>query len=78
MNAAAYTAVDKAEDEPELACLINAVAPGSMASVAAAGELPFIQISTDYKFPMELRKNRMMKRIAPVLLMFYGKVKLLG
>lgn len=50
MNAAAYTAVDRAEDEPGLAHQINAVAPGIMASVAAKNGLPFIHISTDYVF----------------------------
>ena len=50
MNAAAYTAVDKAEDEPELAYAVNAAAPGAMAEAAAAKGLPFLHISTDYVF----------------------------
>ncbi len=50
INAAAYTAVDKAEDEPELAHSINA--DGAEAVSAAAGEIgaPIIHFSTDYVF----------------------------
>ncbi len=50
INAAAYTAVDKAEAETELAHLINAEAPAAMARVAARRGLPFLHISTDYVF----------------------------
>lgn len=50
INAAAYTAVDKAESEPELAMRVNADAPGAMARAAAARGLPFLHISTDYVF----------------------------
>jgi dTDP-4-dehydrorhamnose reductase len=50
VNAAAYTAVDKAEDEPDLARAVNAAAPGAMAAAAAARGLPFLHISTDYVF----------------------------
>jgi dTDP-4-dehydrorhamnose reductase len=49
-NPAAYTAVDKAEDEPELAMRINAEAPGAMARWAAASDVPLIHFSTDYVF----------------------------
>ncbi len=50
INAAAYTAVDKAEDEPALAHVVNAAAPGAMAVAAAAKGVPFLHISTDYVF----------------------------
>ena len=50
INAAAYTAVDRAEDEEPLATLINGAAPGAMARAAAAGGLPFVHLSTDYVF----------------------------
>ncbi|MDN3713193.1 dTDP-4-dehydrorhamnose reductase [Paracoccus cavernae] len=50
INAAAYTAVDRAESEPELARLVNADAPAAMASAAAGLGLPFVHISTDYVF----------------------------
>ncbi len=50
INAAAYTAVDKAEDETELAFTVNGDAPGAMAEAAAAKGVPFLHISTDYVF----------------------------
>ena len=50
INAAAYTAVDKAETDRDTARVVNAVAPGVMAQAAAARGLPFIHISTDYVF----------------------------
>lgn len=50
INPAAYTAVDKAEDEPELAMLINGDAPGMIARWAADRAVPFIHFSTDYVF----------------------------
>ncbi|WP_373236174.1 dTDP-4-dehydrorhamnose reductase [Cohaesibacter celericrescens] len=53
INAAAYTAVDKAEEEEALAVLINAEAPGAMARACAQKNIPFIHISTDYVFAGE-------------------------
>ena len=50
LNAAAYTAVDQAEDEEALATLINGQAPGAMAQACAEGAIPFVHISTDYVF----------------------------
>lgn len=50
VNCAAYTAVDRAEDEPEMARRINAAAPASLAAAAAAADIPIVQISTDYVF----------------------------
>ncbi len=50
INAAAYTAVDKAESDPDTADLINAQAPAAMARACAAREIPFVSISTDYVF----------------------------
>lgn len=50
VNCAAYTAVDKAEEEPELAFKINGKAPGILAQATAAREIPMIHISTDYVF----------------------------
>jgi dTDP-4-dehydrorhamnose reductase len=50
INVAAYTAVDKAESEPELANRVNAEAPAAIAMACAANEIPFITISTDYVF----------------------------
>ncbi|CAD5203921.1 dTDP-4-dehydrorhamnose reductase [Pseudomonas sp. FEN] len=50
INPAAYTAVDQAESEPELAFAINATAPGIFAQEAASLGIPLIQYSTDYVF----------------------------
>lgn len=50
VNAAAYTAVDQAESEPESARLINAEAPGALAAEAARLDVPLIHYSTDYVF----------------------------
>jgi dTDP-4-dehydrorhamnose reductase len=50
INAAAYTAVDKAESEPELAYLVNARAPQAMARACQARGVPLIHVSTDMVF----------------------------
>ena len=50
INAAAFTAVDRAEDEADLAHAVNAEAPGAMARAAAALRIPFVHVSTDYVF----------------------------
>ena len=50
VNCAAYTAVDKAEDDEELARLLNAVAPGYLAEAIEQRGGWLIQISTDYVF----------------------------
>ncbi|MCU0817487.1 MAG: dTDP-4-dehydrorhamnose reductase [Cypionkella sp.] len=50
INAAAWTAVDKAEAEEEAATRINGDAPGAMARECAARGIPFVHISTDYVF----------------------------
>ena len=50
INAVAYTAVDHAEEEPELAHAVNALAVGEMAGFAARAQIPLVHISTDYVF----------------------------
>ena len=50
INAAAYTAVDKAEKDMELADVINRDAPTAMAQACSYLEIPFVHISTDYVF----------------------------
>ena len=50
INAAAYTAVDQAEDEPERAFRVNGAGAGALAAAAAAVGAPIIQMSTDYVF----------------------------
>ena len=51
VNAVAYTAVDKAEAEPDLARTVNTVSVAALAEVAAERNLPLVHISTDYVFP---------------------------
>ena len=50
INAAAYTAVDRAEEEEALATTINGHAPAAMAQVCAQLQIPLVHISTDYVF----------------------------
>ena len=51
INAAAFTAVDRAEAEEETAMRVNAHAPGAMAAACADMGIPFVHLSTDYVFP---------------------------
>ena len=51
IHCAAYTAVDKAEDEPELCREVNAAATGELARLAKEIGAKFLYISTDYVFP---------------------------
>lgn len=50
VNAAAYTAVDRAEEEEALATRINGDTPAAMARTCAEAGIPFVHISTDYVF----------------------------
>jgi dTDP-4-dehydrorhamnose reductase len=50
VNAAAYTAVDQAESEPEVAFAVNRDGPAYLASVCAEAGIPLIHISTDFVF----------------------------
>jgi dTDP-4-dehydrorhamnose reductase len=50
INCAAYTAVDKAEQEPEKAMMINALAPGILAKAASQINARMVHVSTDYVF----------------------------
>jgi dTDP-4-dehydrorhamnose reductase len=50
INAAAWTAVDKAETEEAAATVVNGDAPAAMARAAAARGIPFLHVSTDYVF----------------------------
>jgi dTDP-4-dehydrorhamnose reductase len=56
INPAAYTKVDQAEDEPELAFKINQDAPRVMAEKAREFRIPFIHFSTDYVFNGEKKE----------------------
>jgi dTDP-4-dehydrorhamnose reductase len=50
INSAAYTNVDRAEDERDLAFTVNAESPGAIARWAATRRVPLVQLSTDYVF----------------------------
>jgi dTDP-4-dehydrorhamnose reductase len=50
INAAAYTAVDRAETDADAARLVNAASPAAMARACAALGIPFLHVSTDYVF----------------------------
>ncbi len=50
INAAAWTAVDKAETEEAAATTVNGAAPGAMAAACAGLGIPFLHVSTDYVF----------------------------
>lgn len=77
VNAAAYTAVDHAEDEEALAHRINADAAGEGAEAAARLDIPFIQLSTDYVFDGSgTRPWREDNPVAP--LGAYGRTKAAG
>jgi dTDP-4-dehydrorhamnose reductase len=77
LNAAAYTAVDRAETEPEAAYAVNAVGAETIARAAAPQSVPIIQISTDYVFDGTKRGAYIeTDPIAP--LGVYGKTKAVG
>jgi dTDP-4-dehydrorhamnose reductase len=75
-NPAAYTAVDKAEDEPNLAMRINAEAPRAMARWLAH-DVPLIHFSTDYVFDGS-GERAWREDDAPQPLSVYGATKLAG
>lgn len=77
VNAAAYTAVDKAETESELAHLINGVAPTIMAAEQARNGGALIHVSTDYVFD-GCKNTPYTEEDAPNPLGIYGKSKLAG
>lgn len=77
INAAAYTAVDRAEAQPDLAQVVNADAPGAMARAAAALGVPFLHVSTDYVFDGSGDRPRA-EDAATGPLGVYGETKLAG
>jgi len=77
VSAAAYTAVDKAESEPELAFTINAKGPAALAQVAAELNIPIVHISTDYVFPGD-KDGPYVETDATGPVSVYGQSKLAG
>jgi dTDP-4-dehydrorhamnose reductase len=77
VNAAAHTAVDKAESEPELARAINALAPAALAQEAKRGNAWLIHYSTDYVFDGSSARP-WLETDATAPLNVYGTTKLEG
>jgi len=77
INAAAHTAVDQAESEPDAAFAINAIAPGILAEEAKALGIPLIHYSTDYVFDGS-KPAPYTETDAPNPLGVYGQSKLAG
>ena len=77
VNAAAYTAVDRAESEPDAAAAVNAAAPGELARWAAAHDATLVHYSSDYVFDGSGHTAR--SEDAPTgPLSVYGRSKLAG
>lgn len=77
VNCAAYTAVDKAEDEQESAYLVNAKATEFLAKITNEKKIPFIHVSTDYVFDGTASQPRMeTDQTNPIGV--YGQTKLEG
>lgn len=77
INAAAYTAVDRAEDEELLATVINGETPGHIARACAKRGIPMVHISTDYVF--DGSGNALWSETDPVAPQnAYGRSKLAG
>ena len=77
INPAAYTAVDKAEEEPDLAMTVNAIAPGLLANAARKVGAGLIHYSTDYVFD-GCSKIPYKEEDPPNPLSVYGQTKLEG
>jgi dTDP-4-dehydrorhamnose reductase len=77
INPAAYTAVDRAEDEADLAFIVNRDAPRAIAQWAARRNIPMVHFSTDYVF--DGKGDHRLSETSPTgPLSMYGKSKLAG
>ena len=77
VNAAAYTAVDKAESEPDVAMAVNGIAPGVMAEEAKRLNAMMVHYSTDYVFD-GAKDSPYREEDAPNPLNVYGRTKWAG
>jgi len=77
VNAAAYTAVDKAEKEPDLALAVNGTAPAILAEEAKKLGAALVHFSTDYVFDGE-KQEPYTEKDSPNPLGVYGRTKLAG
>lgn len=78
VNAAAYTNVDKAEDEPEEADSVNGYAVGNLAVTCAEAEIPLLHVSTDYVFDGNSQAGYTESEDPAQPVNAYGRSKLLG
>jgi dTDP-4-dehydrorhamnose reductase len=79
VNAAAYTAVDKAEEEEQAAKIVNGLAPGWLAEEATALGIPLVHFSTDYVFGRDPALARpYCENDTPAPVNAYGRTKLIG
>jgi dTDP-4-dehydrorhamnose reductase len=77
LNTAAYTAVDRAESEPEAAAALNVALPRALAEACGALDIPLVHVSTDYVFDGE-KRSPYLEGDAPNPLSVYGATKLEG
>jgi len=77
INAAAYTAVDKAESDAEVALAVNATAVGYLAKACEGLDIPFVHISTDYVFDGS-KQGAYVESDLVAPLGVYGETKLAG
>jgi dTDP-4-dehydrorhamnose reductase len=77
VNAAAYTAVDRAEGEPELAMIVNGIAPGVLAEEAKKLNAGLVHYSTDYVFD-GTKREPYTEEDKPNPINIYGQTKLAG
>lgn len=77
INAAAYTAVDQAESEPDLAFAVNATAVAALANICKQHDVPLIHLSTDYVFD-GCSESPYLENDTPNPINTYGKSKLAG
>lgn len=78
INCAAYTAVDKAEDEPALAEKINVAGARNLARACARAGTPLVHVSTDYVFGGNAGARPYTEEDVPAPLSVYGGTKLAG
>jgi dTDP-4-dehydrorhamnose reductase len=77
LNTAAYTAVDRAESEPQAAAALNADLPRALAETCGARDIPLVHVSTDYVFDGE-KHAPYLETDTPNPLSVYGATKLEG